>query len=273
MIEDFENKKVRNPTRQTKLALSEIMTIVLCFHKSGYWTFKHYYQCLVRRFWCGHFPRLVSYSRFVNLIKRVLFPMFCFLESILGVCTGITFVDSTLLTVCHIKRASSHKVFKNLAKKGKVTTGWFFGFKLHIAINEKGEIIGYRLTAGNVSDVAMLEKITKKCHGKVFGDKGYLSKKVFKKLLAKNIKLITKIRKNMKNKLMEQIDKLLLKKRGLIESVNNRLKNGCQIEHHRHRSRANFVVNLLSGLAAYQLGEKKPTMRLKPREKSMFLAA
>ena len=199
-------------------------------------------------FWKSFFPMLVSYGRFVCLMQRTVFPMFCFLETILGTCTGISFIDSTLLTVCHIRRASSHRVFKQMAKKGKVTTGWFFGMKLHLLINERGEVIAYMLTAGNINDLLPVSHLTRNCFGWLYGDKGYLSKSKTQELYAKGLCLITKIRKNMKNILMPLMDKLLLKKRGLIESVNNLLKTKYQIERHRHRSKLNFVVNLLDSV-------------------------
>ena len=203
-------------------------------------------------------------------MKRITFPMFCFLQGALGVCTGISFIDSTILTACHRCRITSHKVFRGCASRGKGTTGWFFGFKPHIVINHQGEIISFAPTSGNTSDVSMVKALVKECVGLLFGDKGYISSKVFKTLYGQGLKLITKIRSNMKNKLLPLMEKLLLKKRGLIESVNNRLKNGGQLEHHRHRSKQNFIVNLLSGLACYQVYEKRPSINLTAQEKLML---
>lgn len=169
------------------------------------------------------------------------------------------------MKVCHIKRASSNKVFKNLATKGKSTTGWFFGFKLHLIINERGEILSFQLTQGNKSDVSMVKSLTEGLWGKLFGDRGYISLSLFEELLEKNIQLITKIRNNMKNKLMDITDKFLLRKRAIIETVNDQLKNISQIEHTRHRSPANFLINLLSGLIAYCHQEKKPCLKIANR--------
>ena len=273
LVQHTKNQGIKKPSRRPKLSLSELMTIVIGFHRSGYRTFKHHYTNYAMQFWHKFFPHLVSYARIVRLIQRIIFPMFCFLNSVLGVCTGISFVDSTLLIVCHIKREKSHKVFKAAAKKGKVSTGWFFGMKLHLIINEFGEIISFMLTAGNASDLSALTHLVQNCFGQLFGDKGYISQSTFEKLFSQGIQLITKVRKNMKNKLLPLIDKLLLKKRGLIESVNDRLKNGCQIEHHRHRSPLNFVVNLLSGLSAYQLQEKKPSIYVSKKEQFILQAA
>jgi hypothetical protein len=166
-------------------------------------------------------------------MKRVLFPLFVFLQGALGKCSGISFIDSTILTACHVKRISSHRVFYKMAKRGKTSTGWFFGFKLHLVINEGGEILAFMLTAGNVDYRKPIPTLVKDIFGKLFGDKGYLYSKLFEELWEKGIQLITKLRKGMHNKLMSLWNKLLLRKRGLIESVHNKLKNSCQIEHHR----------------------------------------
>jgi len=212
------------------------------------------------------FPNLVSYSQFVRLTQEAFFPMFCFIKEHLGVCTGISFIDSTVLTSCHVKRATSHKTFKNQAKWGKTTTGWFFGFKLHLVINHHSEIIAFRITAGNIDDRKPVPAMMKGLKGKVFADKGYISKKLSVNLLKKGIHLMTKVKKTMKNQLLSLYDKFLLRKRGIIESVNNLLKNRHQIEHHRHRSAWNFLSNLLSGLAAYCLHPNKPRLFFPKKE-------
>lgn len=254
---DLRNK------RSTQLSMSEIMTLVIYFHHSKFRTFKDYYNLLVKDRLQKYFPKSPSYSRFVGLMKRVLIPLFVFLQGVLGHCNGLSFVDSTILTVCHVKRASSHRVFRKIAKRGKTSTGWFFGFKLHLVVNEKGEIVAFMLTPGNVDDRRPVPFFAKDLWGKCFGDRGYISRKLFEQLWEKGIQLITRLRKGMHNKLMSLWDKLLLRKRGLIESVHNKLKSCCQIEHHRHRSPWNFLVNLLSGLIAYCQDPKKPSLSMK----------
>lgn len=140
--------------------------------------------------------------------------------------------------------------------------GWFYGFKLHLIINEQGEILSFCLTSGNVDDrnEAVMDSLTKEIFGKLFADRGYISQKLFEKLLKKDITLITRAKKNMKNKLMDYYDRLMLRKRTVIESVNDFLKNICNIEHSRHRSITNFLVNLVSALAAYSFLPKKPSI-------------
>jgi hypothetical protein len=181
---------------------------------------------------------------------------------LLGSCTGISFVDSTSLAVCHAKRIHSHRVFKGVAKRGKTTKGWFYGLKLHIVVNEFGELLGFMITLGNTSDLSVLPSITEGLFGKLFGDKGYISQQMFEKLFSKGAQLITKLKLKMKNKLMQVIDKIILRKRGMIDSVIQQLKFLSHIEHFRHRNRCNFMVNLLSGLIAYCLRADKPSIRL-----------
>lgn len=271
MFSKFLLSKRRYITRTTRMQLSELMTIMVLFHLSKMRTFKDFYLCqhvLLQKY----FPSIVSYSRFVSLMPRFVFPLFCYLFSLLQQPTGISFIDSTILTVCHIRRASSHKTFKGIASKSKTSTGWFFGLKLHLVINECGELQAFQLTKGSTHDLTPVESLVKKLFGYLFGDKAYLSEKIFRKLYERGIKLITKIRSNMKNKLMDPWEKLMLRARGVIESVNNRLKNGCQIEHHRHRSPVNFLANLFGGMAAYQLQPKKPSLYLSSLEKLQFFS-
>lgn len=125
--------------RSSRTCLSEVMTIAIYFHQSGYRTFKKYYTIFVKGVLKNYFPDAVSYGRFVELMQEIVFPLFCFLQSNIGNNTGVYFVDSTGLAVCNIKRSRSNKTFKDIASKGKTTVGWFFGFKLHIIINDEGE--------------------------------------------------------------------------------------------------------------------------------------
>jgi len=253
------NKK-RGPASQ--LALSEIMTIVIHFHQAGYRNFKKYYQDHVSTQLKAEFPNLVSYARFIALMPRILVPMCAYLQANYGKTRGISFVDSTPLVVCHNRRIKRHKVFKGLAERGMTSMGWFFGFKLHLIVNDQGDLISVFVTAGNVDDRQPLEHMTEGLFGKLFGDKGYLSQALFERLHAQGLELITTIRKNMKNSLMKLEDKILLRKRFLIETINDQLKNISQIEHSRHRSPTNFAINLLAGLIAYCKQPKKPSLKL-----------
>lgn len=248
---------------KTRMALSEIITILILYHLSGYRTFKWYYLYHVRKYLKQDFPTLVSYNRFVEIMRYALVPLLLYtIRARFGKCSGISFVDSTPIRVCDNHRISSHRVFSEYAKRGKNSMGWFYGFKLHLIINDEGEILSFCLTSGNIDDrnEAVMNALTKEIFGKLFADRGYISAKLFEKLLERDITLVTRAKKNMKNKLMDLQDRLMLRKRAVIESVNDFLKNICVIEHSRHRSVTNFLVNLVSALAAYSFLPKKPSI-------------
>ena len=259
ILTDFKRKR----NRKYRLCPGEIATILVYFHLSNFRTFKHFY---LQKIWQSkEFPNAVSYNRFVELMP-IAFTILLFyqLEYSQGKCTGISFVDSTILQACHNRRIHSHKVMEGVAQRGKSSLGWFYGLKLHLITNDKGEIIAFYITPGNVDDrnLELMEKLHKGVFGKLFGDKGYISQKLFDFLYIRNIQLVTKIKKNMKNKLMDFYDKLLLRKRAIIESINDVLKNICQIQHTRHRSPVNYFVNLMSGIVAYSFLQKKPSLQL-----------
>jgi hypothetical protein len=249
--------------RRGGLCLSEVMTIIVGFHLSGYRTFKDYYLGQVLRYQRPYFPGLVSYNRFVELLPGALVPLCCFLVSRFGQCSGISFIDSTQISVCHNRRIWSHKVMAEFAARGKTSVDWFYGLKLHLVINDEGEWLGVKITAGNVDDRDPVPELARALFGKLFGDRGYISQALFEQLGERRVQLITKLRKNMKNKLLPLFDKLLLRKRSIIETVNDQLKNISQIEHSRHRSPFNFFVNLMAGLVAYTFREKKPSLNLR----------
>jgi hypothetical protein len=253
---------IKRRRRSGQLCLSEIMTIIINFHQSSYRDFKAYYQKHVMVDLKSEFPNLVSYPRFVTLMKETVLPLCGYLYSLFGACSGVSFVDSTPLAVCHNRRIQQHQVFEGIAARGKTSMGWFYGFKLHLVVNDQGELLACQLTPGNVDDRTPVPILSKRLFGKLFGDRGYISRKLFEQLWQDfHLQLITKLRKNMKNRLMTISDKLLLRKRALIETINDQLKNISQIEHTRHRSPINFVVNVLAGLIAYCHQPKKPALQ------------
>lgn len=249
--------------RPARLQLSKVITICVYFHHSGYRTFKWYYKKHI----CGElktaFEWLVSYNRFIEIMQEVAPVLALFAMSLNSRdITGVAFIDSAALKVCHNLRIPSHKVFSGIAQRGKTSMGWFFGFKLHFVINNLGEILSFWITPGNVDDrdFTVIERLTQGLWGMLFGDRGYISQKLFIKLWKQGIKLITSIKSNMKNKLVPTIEKLLLKKRNVVESVANLLKNTHHIEHSRHRSFTNFLANTFSAIAAYAFNQKKPSI-------------
>jgi len=250
--------------RARSLSISEIMTILIAFHQSHYRDFKAYYAQRVLKSWRSEFPTLVSYTRFVEYIPSVLVPLIVYLRTCcLGECSGISFIDSTSLDVCLNQRIHCHKVFAGLAARGQTSMGWFFGFKLHLVVNDRGEILRFCITPGNVDDRKPVPGLAKHLFGKLFADKGYISQTLAKSLREMfDIQLITKLRKNMKNQLMTMTDRILLRRRAIIETIIDQLKNISQIEHSRHRSIPNFFVNVLCGLIAYCRRPSKPSLDL-----------
>lgn len=244
---------------------SEVMTILVMFHISGFRNLKTFYKGFVCQYWHKEFPDLPSYNRFVERERDVLISLWSYLHLKRGNCTGISFVDATVLKVCQNLRIPRHKVFRGSAGRGQTSVGWFYGFKLHLVINDRGEILSCYVTPGNCDDrkpvVGMVKK-ARRMFGKLFGDKGYISKALTECLQLEEVQLVTGIKKTMKNKLVNLYDKLMLRKRAIIETVNDQLKNISQIEHSRHRSLWNFLGNVAAGLIAYSFKEKKPSLNL-----------
>lgn len=244
---------------------SEIITLLICFQHSGFRNFKSFYLDFAMPYLSTYFPTLPSYNRFVELQSMSIFHNFFFTKlCCMGQCDGISFIDSFKLAVCHNKRIHQNKVFADTAKRGHTSMGFFYGFKGHIVVNSKCEIIDFQLTTGNIADndENILLKLCKHIFGKVYGDKGYiLNSEKFENFFNNGIQFISKIRSNMKNRLMNLNDKFMLNRRGIIETVIDQLKNICQIEHTRHRSPINFFNNFLSAIAAYSFKTEKPRLR------------
>ena len=250
---------------------SEVMTILIAFHQSNYRTFKHFYLKHICVYYRAEFPQLVSYSRFVQLKKEVLRRLTVYLSTHTGTCRGLSFVDSTRLRVCDNKRISSHKVFaEKVTERGKTSMGRFYEFKLHLIINDTGDILDVALTPGNIDDRRPLWGMNPETslHGSLYGDRGYISQDLREKLRRHGINLVYKVRKNMDPLEVSASDEVLLKKRVLVESVIKELKTQTVLEHSRHRSFDNFYVNVFSALIAYQLSENKPALNFDELQQS-----
>lgn len=256
-----EGKKKRN--KSSGMAISEVMTILVLFHQSDFRKLKTFYNEKICRYHGRDFPHLLSYNRFVELQAKATIFLAAFLQKRMGKCSGISFVDATKIKVCHNLRIKQNKVFKKLGQRGHTSTGWFYGFKIHLIVNDCGEILARQVTAGNVDDRLPVPKMAWRLWGKLFGDKGYISQTLSKLLGEHDLQLVTKVKKKMKNKLMPFFDRLLLRKRAIIESVIDQLKNISQVEHSRHRSVWNFYGNLVAGLIAYTYQPLKPNLELR----------
>jgi transposase len=256
LLQQSSDKQRRN--RKGVMSLSEMTTIVVLFHTMRGRQFKEFYRGIVCRFMTAEFPHQLSYTRFVALMPRCAVVLAALFETLKGACTGLSIADATPLAVCDNLRIKRHKVFKGIAQRGKSSTGWFYGFKLHAVINQRGELLAIKVTPGNVDDRKGLLAITAGLFGTMYADKGYVGKEFAHKMKDKGIDLVTRVRKNMKAVVHSEFDQVLLRKRSLVETVFDELKNLCQIEHTRHRSLSNFAVNLMAGIVAYCLQPVKP---------------
>jgi transposase len=259
LLADGQRKRIK-PSRMSR---AEVMTILVLFHRSGFRDLKRFYTKVVCQYWGKDFRSLLSYNRFVELQRDSLLLLGALMQTRLGSCSGVSFVDSSKIVVCNNLRIRQNKVFREIAKRGKTSTGWFYGFKIHLVVSDTGEILAWQITLGNVDDRKPVPALSKRLWGKLFGDKGYISQELSELLGADKVQLITKVKKNMKNKFVSFFDKLLLRKRAIIETINDQLKNISQIEHTRHRSVWNFYTNVVAGLIAYTYQEKKPNLQLR----------
>lgn len=248
--------------RRSELSLSELMTLAVLFHHLRFRQFKSFYLGYACRHLRAAFPRLPSYQRCVELLPRCAAPLAALFETLKGECDGISIADATPLAVCDNRRIARHRVFADSAERGKTSMGWFYGFKLHAIINSKGELIRLKLTPGNVDDRKPMPTLCKGLFGQLFADKGYLAQWLTQELAGQDIQLITTLKKKMKPVPRTDFEKAILRRRSLIETVFDELKNLCQIEHTRHRSLSNFLVNLMAGIVAYCLSDNKPTLNL-----------
>ncbi len=236
-------------------------------HHPGYKNFQYYFQRLVEPGMKTYFPRLISYQRFIHLIPRQI-PLLHVVSKCLCLFnkrTGCYFADSKKLPVSYNRRIHSHRVFANIARRGISSNGWYYGLKLHLVINEMEQVMTYLITPASVSDnnETVLRRLLKGLRGKCYEDKGYLSK-LFAEFYEQGLHLVTKIRKNMTNILMDLKDKVRLKKRGLNKSVNDIFMSVLDIDHSRHRSPANALVHTMAGLLAYHFYDGKPSVFIKP---------
>ncbi len=261
--EAAESDKPERRGRPRHLHPSEVMTILVNFHHSGYRSFKHYYQKHVCRYLRWAFPKLVSYNRFVELTSEALSVISAYLQMRFGKCNGISFIDSTSIVVCRNQRIHQHRVFAKEAGRGVNTLGWFYGFKLHLIVNTDGELLAAQITPGNTNDRKPVRELTQGLFGKLSGDKGYVSEPLTEALKTQGICLISKVNKNMEPQALSDVDAVLLKKRMCIEAVIEQLKHQSQLEHTRHRSFQNFRVNVFCALIAYTYQQKKPSVNLR----------
>lgn len=257
-LTDGDGSKPRGP--KSGLCNSEIMTIMVLYHRSGFKHLKTFYEGVVLKTLIKDFPGAPCYARFIAMMKRVWAPMTIFLHSIMGRKTGTYYIDSTKLCVCDNRRIKRHKVFAGLAERGKTSTGWFFGFKLHLVFNDLREIVAFRVTPGNVDDRKPVPELTKNLFGKIFGDKGYIGKNLAEALLRHSLVFITRVRSNMKSPSLSFLEQHLLNKRNIVETIIGHIKEYSSLRFSMHRSPTNAFTHLMAALISYQINplQSKP---------------
>src|SRR3569832_609064 len=248
--------------RSGKLSRAEMLFIVVLFHLSSYKNFKVFYLYGIAGQYRACFDELPHYDRFVSLMPRLFVPLITQLHSLNEKQTGVYFVDSTKLAVCHNRRIHRHQVFDGLAARGKTSMGWFYGLKLHFVVNHTGQIMALKITPGNTADSTVLDEMTRHLAGKLYADKGYIGRELFHKLWQRNQHHNTNNQHNKRNKQKPQTDKDKQHKRFVIETVLDTLKSEMGLEHSRHRSPVNAIVHVLSCLVAYAFRPGKPSISL-----------
>lgn len=179
LIKHSLGRTPQRPTRLPDLAACEVITLLVYYHHSGYKNFQYYYERLVLTQMRGYFPGLVSYNRFLELLPRQFMGLQALTRylSSTNQRTGCYFIDAKKLPVCDNRRIHSHRVFEHFAGRGMSSTGWFYGLKLHLVINELGQIVNFCFSPANVADQnpQVLGMLLRGLQGRCYGDKGYLT--------------------------------------------------------------------------------------------------
>jgi hypothetical protein len=254
--QEAQPAKKRGP--QAGLGDSEIMTILVLYHSSRFRHFKAFYEGVVLTLLRSAFPKAPCYARFIALTNHVWMPLTVFLLSRMGRRTGIYYIDSTPLAVCHNRRIGRHKVFADLAARGKSSIGWFFSFKLHLVFNHERQIVALKLTPGNVNDTTPVPDLTQDLIGKLFGDKGYVGKELAQRLLRRGLALMTRVRRNMKRLPVSFLDKALLNGRNIVETIIGHIKEFSSLRLPKHRSAFNAFTHVVAAVVAYQIDPLPP---------------
>lgn len=264
IYEDWIKHKLLSTGKQRnrvgKITLSEAISIMIFYHFSQFKNLKiFYHHFVINGQWFKNPP---CYERFIAIIPSLFLPLIIMMHYLSGRKTGIYYVDSTHFAVCKNIRIASHKTFSSLAARGHSSVDWFYGFKLHLIINNHGEIIAIKITKGNKDDRKAFEEmaVKKDLKGKCFADKGYVSRELFTRLFNRGLMLITGVKHNMKNYLLPLLDKLFHRKRFIIETIFGYIKEQFNVRPNKHRSPTNFFASLFAALIAFQIKPSKPSI-------------
>ncbi len=243
--------------RNHKLTPAELLTISLYRFVTKQQDFKTYYGFL-KGYHAREFPQLPHYSQVLRYQKQLL-PFESLLLSLLMAMNRsnfknakeyLMFVDGSEIPVCTNKRIFTHKVSRIIAQRSKSSKGWFYGFRLHILCDRKGNLLGIKITPGNIDERKMVLKLIKDLQGILVADAGYISSELQKKLSGLNVWFLTGVKKNQK-KLMTKANHLLLKARQRVETTIGVLKQRLGLVTSLPRSVPGYQVHYVLVCLAY----------------------
>ena len=245
------------PIKKHKLSVSEIATLAIFRFYTGHRNWKDFYNH-IKTYHQKDFPNLPTYQNFIAAIDKLACFSAILLQGFMHFFRTHThgeatkFVDGSKLKVCEITRSLSHKVAKDYATKSKTHTGWFYGFRLHIIVNEWMEILGCKIASGSKDERKVLASMWDNIIGMIVADAGYIGKQWAEKAKEGGKVLFAAVRANMK-KLMTKAQHALLKERQKVEIVFSVLKLRFGIENTLPRSIQGYLAHYLWALTAYQL--------------------
>lgn len=151
----------------------------------------------------------------------------------------------------------------SIATRGKSSMGWFFGCKLHLIMNQSGDIVSTALSNGHTADIKMVEQLVEGLKAKLYADRGYISQELRLKLKDQHIDLIIYHRKNIQSVQLSKEDEYHLKQRNKIETLFSLLKGTYNLVTSKARSVIGYFAGIYASLCAYQLcHQNKPTIQV-----------
>ncbi|PJI36520.1 IS982 family transposase [Acinetobacter pseudolwoffii] len=249
--------------RAAHLSLSEITFIAIWYKCSHFTNFKAFFTWL-KQDKSSLFNSLPCYQRMIHLINTHQLALHALHVALMkGQRSQYLWIDSTTLPVCKNQRIQRHKSLAEIASRGKSSMGWFYGCKLHIVMNQLGEVVCSALSNGHVADIRMVEHLVEGLEAKLYADRGYISQDLKNRLKEQGIDLITYHRKNMQAIQLSESDEYHLKQRNKIETLFSLLKGQYNLVTNKARSMAGFLSGIYASLCAYQLThQNKPKIQI-----------
>ena len=255
------NKRLR--MRSSQLKVSEVVFIAIWYKCSHFNNFKAFFLSLRQNF--RHlFRYLPCYQRIVYLINSHQLALHALHFALMKDChSSHLWIDSTTLPVCKNQRIGRHKSIKAIATRGKSSMGWFFGCKLHLIMNQSGDVVSTALSNGHTADIKMVEQLVKGLKAKLYADRGYISQNLRQSIKEQGVDLITYHRKNMQAVNLSKADTYNLRQRNQIETLFSLLKGKYNLVTSKARSIEGYLAGIYASLCAYQIyHENKPTIQI-----------